>query len=72
MTRELSPEVVECAGCGGEVPVTEAIYLPGYVQKPVPVGCRRPIWVSVKVSEQDQKPYCCRGCYLATLPEAQL
>ncbi len=44
-------EIYECAGCGGEISVIEAIWLPDKNQ------CRQ--W------EIYAKPYCCEACYVS-------
>jgi hypothetical protein len=66
--RELSPETVECTGCGGEVPVFEAIYLPQSIL--TRIGGRNALWLPRPVPAEDQRVYCCEECFLASLPEA--
>jgi len=54
MSRELDLEICECAGCGGEVSVVEALWLPE--QKRL-----KPGWLTVQ--EKNEKPYCSQECF---------
>lgn len=51
MGERISDEVYECAGCAGEVPVVDAVWLP----EPRPF----------EVDASKARPYCCRECFEA-------